>query len=197
MLIIIHFIIKYKIHVIVTLRSRGRVPWRLTMILFFNVTFYTLMHFDNLTSFQNYWFKSSIFFKMEFCIHNHVNKIQMKQVQFFVNSRTLHVNVVQWLFAESIDIKYICPLCLDILCHEKQVICTWLIFLYSNDVFSKSLWHFLPMLLKILNLCNEKGPLPNVIFNTLHFKNSLKNLKKLWKSLQIAGFATFIYNYMW
>ena len=113
-----------------------------------------------------------------------------KPCQFFVNS----LNVTCQCSA-TINRKgnwHQIHLSLDILCDEKQVIWTWLIFLYSFDVFSKSQWHFLLMLLKILYLCNEKEPLPNVILIP-YILRTLKNLKfkpkEITKQLTNCGFC--------
>ena len=49
-----------------------------------------------------------------------------------------------------------------------------LIFVYSLKYTFKVTMTISAEITADLNLCNEKGPLPNVIFNTyVHFKNSL------------------------
>ena len=149
-----HFIIKYKLHGMVTRRRRHWVPWRSTKSLFFNITLYTLMHFwlgtqnsiTNLNIFftwisnlTNCWVKVTMFYKKgEFNLTVSALYYMYQRVEFFIHlhSVTFQLKAVITSNANGLWTYF------SSLCHEKQVIWTYIIFLNSFllcfDIFQNS-----------------------------------------------------------
>ena len=65
-LIINHFIIKYILYGMVTRRSRLRVPWRSTTLLFSNVTLYILIHLRSSAQKSNTNFNNLFYMTIKF-----------------------------------------------------------------------------------------------------------------------------------
>lgn len=79
--------------------------------------------------------------------------------------------IFPYAHAMSVGVGHIIPLCVDILCHKKQVIWMYLIFLYSCYVFLNSMI-VLPPLLTIY----ENDPML-MSFLTPYILNTLLNLR--------------------
>ena len=89
------------------------------------------------------WVKLTMFYKkgeFNFMFQHHTTCI--KEFNFSYIYAASRYNITHWLTAMLKGFKHIFPLCLSTLCHKKQVIWTYIIFLYSYHVPLTSLWLF-------------------------------------------------------
>ena len=139
MLIINQFIIKYKLHGMVTWHSQCRVPWRSITSLFFNVILNTWI----------YTFSIFKYTEVKGLLNNlfHINVKSdnlLSEIYNVIQKREL-TNHFSWLIAMLVGFKhiYVVLLCVS-LCAKKQVTCIWtyFIFLYFYHGLSKTILNF-------------------------------------------------------